>query len=334
MEIRESQIEDILVALPELTKNILKLDEEPKLIGRQIILPSGRLDMLYAYRTTLLLIELKIVDFQSKFVQQLLNYQKDLIDFQHEGTLINGEIIPYLILPKINNTNLQIVESNGIKCYEYNPEDILKCFYSEKLRPITSFVGLKPIDIGIWNIHLVNKFIFELKNTDSIKKLQYRYDGSSRTLYNKIKFANELGLLIWSPNKDYIRLSELGEKYVDAASNVFLNQLSDKQISLLRNHVMENPYSSSVVLGIASLVESVFVLSKNTYPVLLSQLNNYFTYYSGKIYEWQTSKAQFNGTRMYSNYAIDLGLIAKNDEHVYLTPDGFKFGPFFFEVRK
>jgi hypothetical protein len=28
---------------------------------------------------------------------------------------------------------------------------------------------------------------------------------------------------------------------------------------------------------------------------------------------------------MYSNYAIDLGLMAKTDNNVYLTPDGFKF---------
>ena len=48
MEIRENQIEDILVNAPSLTKNILRLDEEPRLIGRQIIVPSGRLDILYA----------------------------------------------------------------------------------------------------------------------------------------------------------------------------------------------------------------------------------------------------------------------------------------------
>jgi hypothetical protein len=88
---------------------------------------------------------------------------------------------------------------------------------------------------------------------------------------------------------------------------------------------MQNPYISSVVLGIASLVESVFALSRNSYPVSAEQLIHYFTYYSGKIYDWQTQKAQSNGTKMYSNYAVDLGLLAKNDQHVYLTPDGFKF---------
>jgi hypothetical protein len=88
---------------------------------------------------------------------------------------------------------------------------------------------------------------------------------------------------------------------------------------------MQNPYSSSVSIGIAALVECVFSLSKNTYPVELSQLIEYFTRFSGKFYDWQTPKAQFSGTKMYSNYAIDLGLLAKNNENVYLTPDGFKF---------
>ena len=34
-------------------------------------------------------------------------------------------------------------------------------FYSERLRPITTFSELKPVDVGIWNIHLINKFIYQ-----------------------------------------------------------------------------------------------------------------------------------------------------------------------------
>jgi hypothetical protein len=325
MEIKESQIEDILVASPELAKIILKLEDEPKFLGRQITIPSGRLDMLYAYNTELLLVELKITAFHVKFIHQILNYKNDLFNFQQEGKLIKGDIIPFLILPSIDKNDLKTLEKNGIRCREYNPEDILKYFYTEKLKPITSFIELRPIDIGIWNIHLINKFVFELQDTNSVKELQDRYNGSSKTLYNKIKFASELGIVIWMPNRDYIGLSELGKEYVMSADKRFLMRLSDKQINLLRNYVMQNPYSSSIILGIASLVESVFALSKNTYPVPLSRLIDYFTCYSGKIYDWKTSKAQFNGTKMYSNYAVDLGLLAKNNDRVYLTPDGFKF---------
>jgi len=37
MEIREAQIEDILVDAPELTKKILNLDEMPFLLSRQML---------------------------------------------------------------------------------------------------------------------------------------------------------------------------------------------------------------------------------------------------------------------------------------------------------
>jgi len=325
MEIREAQIEDILISSPALMKDTLRLEEEPRLIGRQIVVPSGRLDMLYAYQKDLFLIELKVASFQKKYIQQVISYRDDLLLFQQQGKLVQGYIQPFLLLPEFNNSNKKYAESEGVLCEQYNPETILKYFYSEKLRPITSFVEKKPIDIGIWNIHLINKFIYFVEKINSIKELKSTVDGSPKTLYNKIKFADELGLLIWNSRNDYIALSELGKKYVNAKDDFFKDTLSEEQAKILRNQVVENPYNSSVILGIASMVECVFTLSKTSYPVSLSQLENYFTTYSGKIYDWQTEKAQKHGTRMYSNYAIDLGLMAKTDNNVYLTPDGFKF---------
>jgi len=131
--------------------------------------------------------------------------------------------------------------------------------------------------------------------------------------------------LILNSKKDYISLSELGKRYVHAKDDYFKDTLSNEQIKVLRDQVVENPYYSSIILGIASMVECVFTLSKISYPVSISQLVNYFTVYSGKIYDWQTEKAQKHGAKMYSNYAIDLGLLAKADNNFYLTPDGFKF---------
>ena len=46
---------------------------------------------------------------------------------------------------------------------------------------------------------------------------------------------------------------------------------------------------------------------------------------TGKSIEWQTPRAKMYGAKIYSNYAIDLGLLAKNDASVYLTSEGFKF---------
>jgi hypothetical protein len=325
MEIRETQIEDILISSPALMKETLKLDEEPRFIGRQIIVPSGRLDMLYAYQKDLFLIELKVATFQKKFISQVINYRNDLQLFQQQGKLIQGYIQPFLLLPEISNSNQRAAEAEGVLCKEYNPETILEYFYSEKLKPISFFAEKKPIDIGIWNIHLINKFIYSIEHANSIKELQHIVGGSPKTLYNKMKFADELGLLNWDLKNDYIALSEIGKRYVAAKDVYFGDTLSEGQAKILRVQVVENPYNSSVILGIASMVECVFALSKTSYPVSLIQLENYFTIYSGKTYDWQTEKSQKHGAKMYSNYATDLGLMAKTENNVYLTPDGFKF---------
>jgi hypothetical protein len=325
MEIRETQIEDILINAPSLMRETLRLSEEPRLIGRQIIVPSGRLDMLYAYQKDLFLIELKVSAFQKKFIQQVVGYKNDLEQFQQQGKLLQGKIQAFLLLPEINQNNRKEAESLGVFCAEYDPEYILNYFYSEKLRPITQFVENKPIDIGIWNIHLINKFIYFLNNINSIKELQNIVGDSPKSLYNKMKFAYELGLIDWRSRDDYAALSEIGKQYVTAKDEYYGETLSEEQAKILRKQVIENPYFSSVILGIASMVECVFSLSKTSYPVSLSQLEHFFTVYSGKVYDWQTAKSQKHGAKMYSNYAVDLGLMAKSDNNVYLTPDGVKF---------
>lgn len=325
MEIRENQIEDILVGSPSLMQSIMGLEEEPRLIGRQIIVPSGRLDMLYTYQQDLYLIELKVATFQKRFIKQVLDYKNDLLEFQKKGKLVQGYIQPFLMLPKISNSEKSEIEANGVLIQEYDPEKVLEFFYNKKLRPISFFSEYKPIDIGIWSIPLINKFIYFLNETNSIKNLLALVGGSSKTLYNKIKFSNELGLVNWAKNGDYIALTKLGERYVSAKNEFYEESLSEGQINILKEHVMQNPYESAVILGIATVVECVFTLSKTTYPVPISKLEDHFTIYSGKIYDWQTQKAKSNGAKMYSNYAIDLGLMAKNDKNVYITPEGLKF---------
>jgi len=167
MEVRETQIEDVLVNSPVLTKKILNLEDEPRLIGRQIIVPSGRLDMLYAHKTKLLLLELKVSAFQRKFIQQVLEYKQDLINFQNTGRLLQGEIQPYLLCPMLNDSQRRLGLDEGVICFDYNPEEILNYFY-QNLRPIASFVEIKPMDIGIWNLHLIHKFIYKPNETSSV----------------------------------------------------------------------------------------------------------------------------------------------------------------------
>jgi hypothetical protein len=324
MKIREVQIEDILVSAPALAQNILQLDEEPLLLGRQIAIPSGRLDLVYAYQTSLLLLELKVTAFQQRFVRQVLEYRDDLIIYQQSGRLLKGEVVPYLLCTAVSDTQRKSARDNDVICIEYAPDLVLQFFY-KNFPSIASFTEIKPIDIGIWNLHLVHQLLYSLETVSSVNELRQTVGNSPRTLYNKIKFASELRLIEWYPNGDHISLSKLGHEYTQRKDPLSPQRLSEGQSELLRRFVMQNPYESSVVLGIASVVESVFSLSKNTYPVLMAQLLEYFTYHAGKYFDWRTNKAKYSGTKMYSNYAVDLGLLAKSGEYVYLTPEGFRF---------
>lgn len=324
LEVRESQIEDILVSASVLTRRLLNLEDEPRLLVRQMILPSGRLDLLYAYQAKLLLIELKAVEFTGDFLDQVLSYKTDLAEYQKRGRLLHGDIDPYLLCTETTSSEESLATQRGVRLTKYDPKEVLDFFF-KNFKPIASFTKTKPIDIGIWNLHLVHEFIYFLEQTNSVAQLRGLVGGSQKTLYNKIKFAFELRLISWLPNQDKILLTDLGKQYIKYKDKILPERLSEKQAELLRKFVMKNPYESPVVLGIAAVVESVFSLSKNTYPVPMTHPIEYFAFYAGKYFDWQTPKAKFNATRMYSNYAVDLGLLAKTDNTVYLTPEGFRF---------
>lgn len=85
MDIREAEVEDVFVNSPSLTASLLHLAGDPRPLFRQMPLPSGRLDILFAYQARLLLIELKVVGFHAKFLEQVKNYVQDLARLQCEG---------------------------------------------------------------------------------------------------------------------------------------------------------------------------------------------------------------------------------------------------------
>lgn len=57
----------------------------------------------------------------------------------------------------------------------------------------------------------------------------------------------------------------------------------------------------------------------------MSNMMAYFTFHAGKYFDWKTDKAKYNATRMYTNYATDLGLLGKTNDNIYLTPEGIRF---------
>jgi len=167
--------------------------------------------------------------------------------------------------------------------------------------------------------------LYQIVDIRSFRELQGLSSSSSKTLYNKIKFANELKLINWAPHSDFISLTDFGTDYVKCKDEIFPRRISSKQSELLKDYISERPFDSSITVGIASIVEAVLTLAKNTYPVTLAHLTQYFVYHAGKYFDWKTDKAKYNATRMYSNYALDLDLLAKSDDAIYITPEGLRF---------
>jgi hypothetical protein len=324
VDIREAQIEDILVGAPALAKTVLNLKDSPSLLCRQMIIPSGRLDLLYAYGTKLLLVELKVTPFHRSYLRQVLDYKADLLRLQDEKRLVQAEIQPYLLCVEAEDAQRVMAAERGVICNLYDPEYVLRFFY-DNFSPIAFWSRIKPVDLGIWNLHLIHRFIYFLEETTSVRKLRQLVTGSVKSLYNKIRFSAELRLVEWSPNSDFICLTQLGKSYLELKDLSLPERLSEGQAELLRSFVIQNPFESCVILGIASVVESAFALARNSYPVPLSQLLQYFTLSAGKHFDWKTDKARYSGTRMYSNYAVDLGLLARSGDSVYLTPEGMRF---------
>jgi hypothetical protein len=286
--------------------------------------PSGRLDLLYTYQTRLLLLELKVSPFQFSYMSQVLRYKEDIEQYQRTGKLVQGDVEPYLLCTSVDPGQRRKGIEKGVICVSYKPEEVLRYFY-DNLKPLASLTDIKPIDIGIWNLHLINKMMYLLASGSTMQELPRRLNLSPKTVYNKVRFAHELGLVHWTHAEEHVTLSELGREYTMRGDSSLPDHLSEAQIDLIRDRVIENPYESCVILGIASIVECVFVLLRNVYPVPMSELIHYFSDHVGKHFDWKTNKAKYNATRMYCNYAVDLGLLAKSGDSVYMTPEGSRF---------
>ncbi|MBF8254283.1 MAG: hypothetical protein HW373_978, partial [Deltaproteobacteria bacterium] len=60
---------------------------------------------------------------------------------------------------------------------------------------------------------------------------------------------------------------------------------------ILKRFVADDPFYSSTVFGVYAIVESAFLLSRNSYPIELSDLRTMFQRVSGKVNEWQAEKS-------------------------------------------
>ena len=324
--IRESEVEDALIANLDIFKVIMGIAKEIRLITRQLRLIDGkkRLDILLSIGDEIFLIELKADSFQRKHIDQIITYKEELERLQQEKSLIRGEIVPVLLVTNFNEQDLKICGEHGIRLYKYSPVDILTKYY-EKVASIAKFMKIRPVDLGVFNIGLINRVIKGLENgLTTLKEIAEFSQLSVMSITHHLKFAIELGMVTQRKKRYY--LTDLGLNYISIGDeSLTRDELSEEQAMLLRSYIAKDPFSSPIVFGIYAIVESTFFLARNSYPVAFEELKSFFLKTSGKKYEWQAPKSISTATYTYLNYAIKLGLLGKIGKQIVITPAGFRF---------
>jgi hypothetical protein len=324
LHIRESQIEDILVMYPEIAARILGENPDITPVVRQKSLPSGgRLDIVYIAGNRFLLIELKVEAFIAKFLNQVLEYHGDLAALQNINQFPTGVIEPFLLVPSIRESQRNACEKAGVKVIEFSPTQVLEAFH-ERMRGKSSFLSLKPVDHGIWTLGLLPRPLLLLSQGKTSTEVSAEIGITLKTLNNRFRLAKDLTLLQGALNN--VSLTKLGEDFVHAINpQTGFDSISDGQAELMRDFIARSPFNSAAIFGIYNIVDAVWTLSRNTYPVGIELLSPYYRDGVGKHFDWRTDKAVFNGVRMYSNYAIELGLLGRVNNSFYLTPAGSRF---------
>lgn len=322
LEVRESQIEDIFATQLDDVRSLLSVEGSISLISRQKKLPSGGiLDLLFLSSNDLLLLELKAVRSEKKFCDQVVQYRNEIISLQPKNEFPNLPIKSFLVCPDFLKSHKDYCLGNDVIPVQFSPYELLKNYYF-KVKAISRLIDLKPSNHGLWNLNLLNRILYCIGEKNSIDDLIQRTKLSKSTVKSYLKLSSELGLTKMKPT---ISLTELGNDYANNRdTEKTMEFISEAQTDVLKKFIMSNPFSSPAIFGIYSVVETIFVLSKNFYPVPLKEASRQFAYLTGKISEWG-AKAQNDAFIMYSNYSIDLGLLAKVGRDYYITPAGIRF---------
>jgi hypothetical protein len=323
LAVRESEIEDVFTHYPQLLRRVLGVSQEIQLVARQKLLPSGRLDLVFACADELLLVELKTEEFKRSFLTQVLSYRADLIELQKQRNFISGNVIPYLACPPFAQFARRLAEEVGVRLCSYDPAEILTAFF-QKAPLDTKYLSAVPSDMGVWRIGLVNGSLALVASMGHARQIAQSRGYSEKTVGNQLRLAEELGLV--RLGRKAVELSSFGTEFVGLLDKAGPSDiLSPDQARLLRRFILASPFFSGATFGILTIVACVFELSKNTYPVPQNILARHFISAAGLHFRWSKDKAVTKGVRMYSNYAIELGLLGKVGSAYFVTPSGLQF---------
>lgn len=320
--VSEKVIEDILTSDKSILSEVLSLNfSDLSLVARQKIVSSGKLDMLYLHKDEMLLIELKVVPFYKDIITQINNYEIDLLELQSKHKLINSKIRKIIVVTNARESDNKICKENNIDLIVYKAEIILSKYY-ENFKELSAFLKIQSGDYGVVRLGLIKNTLSYLAEGIAFKEICKLENKSEKTIRNKISVAQLLGLV--NKFKSTFYLTDLGNQFVELGEKIVDDRLNQEQIELLSNSLKENPFYSSITYTIFSLIEAVFVLSKNTYPVSKEAVKDYFVKSVGKTETWRTPKSKETATYMFSNYACELEFLVKVNNEFYITPKGIQ----------
>lgn len=321
-DLSEKVIEDILSSDKSILAELLSINPSNlSLIARQKTLPSGKLDLLYLYENELLLIELKVLDFYDDAVGQINDYSADLNELQRLHKLIHADIRRILLVTGCRPQDVERCKNESIQLLSYRPEYVLSQYY-ENFKELSYFLKIQSGDYGVVRLGLLNSTLKLLSSGKVIKEISETEGRSVKTIRNRLSVAMLLGLVGKLQGEFF--LTDFGNDLVEAGDEQVDDRLNDKQVELLLDFVTENPFYSSITYTVFALVETVFILAKNTYPVPLNAVEDYFVKSVGKGETWRTERARETATYIFSNYACELQLLVKISDHFYITPMGIQ----------
>ncbi|MDR1072866.1 MAG: hypothetical protein LBL45_04235 [Treponema sp.] len=175
-------------------------------------------------------------------------------------------------MPTIFDSHKNYCIDNGIIHIEFSPYELLKNYYF-KIKAISSLVAIKPSNHGLWNLHLLNPILYAFNGETTIMCLSDATGKSKNTVGSYLRLAMELQL-IEKTDADGLCLTALGKKHV-LLKDTSTELLNDRQVELLKDFIIRNPFSSPAIYGIYTAVEATFLLSKSYYTVPLVKAHGF-----------------------------------------------------------
>lgn len=321
VDVSERVIEDILTADRSILASILKVNySELSLLARQKIIRSGIIDLLCIWKDELILIELKAVPFYKEIIEQVNSYHQDVLQLQEQNKIIKTKVRKIVLTTSAKPQHFKACNEQQIELIIYNPKIVLALYY-EHFKELSQFLNIQSGDYGMVRLGLLNSTLKHLGKGNDLGKISQLENRSIKTIRNRISVAIHLGLV--GKFKNAFFLTEMGEKFNSLNDNID-DRLSDLQKSIIQSFVKGNPFYSPITYSIFSIVETVFVLSKNTYPVPEKLVQDYFVKSVGKSSTWSAQKSKETATYIFSNYAIELDFLAKINSEFFITPSGIQ----------